>query len=141
MEFEKTVRTVEKYIDSMNTYFVLESLEALRKNGRLTGVKAIVATALKIKPIMGSTDAGSICQLGQARGMNRALQKMLDFIVERTADSQNRILAISNCNCRERAMMLKAAIEERLDPIRVIVLDTAGVSSLYASDGGIIVAV
>ncbi|MBQ8306888.1 MAG: DegV family protein [Blautia sp.] len=141
MEFEKIVQTVEKYIDSMNTYFVLESLDALRKNGRLTGVKAIVATALKIKPIMGSTDIGSICQLGQARGMNRALQKMLDFIVERTADSQNRILAISNCNCRERAMMLKAAVEERLNPVKVIVLDTAGVSSLYASDGGIIVAV
>ena len=141
LDFETIVEQVEKYIDSMNTYFVLESLDALRKNGRLTGVKAIVATALKIKPIMGSTEIGGICQLGQARGMNRALQKMLDFIVERTADSEHRILAISNCNCRERAMMLKKAVEERLNPVKVVVLDTAGVSSLYASDGGIIVAV
>lgn len=45
----------------------------MRKNGRLSKVKALVASALKIKPVMGSTDDGNICQLDQARGMNRAL--------------------------------------------------------------------
>lgn len=35
------------------TYFVLETLETLKKNGRLTGVKAMMATALNIKPVMG----------------------------------------------------------------------------------------
>ena len=37
MPFEKVVKTVEAYLNSMNTFFVLESLETLRKNGRLTG--------------------------------------------------------------------------------------------------------
>ena len=49
MEFEDIVREVEAYIESQNTYFVLESLETLRKNGRLSNLKAFVATALKIK--------------------------------------------------------------------------------------------
>ncbi len=52
MEFEDIVREVEAYIESQNTYFVLESLETLRKNGRLSNLKAFVATALKIKPVM-----------------------------------------------------------------------------------------
>ena len=60
MEFEALVEAVEEYIDSQNTYFVLESLEALRKNGRLSNIKAFLATALKIKPVMGSTPEGSI---------------------------------------------------------------------------------
>ena len=141
MTFEETVEAVEEYIDSMNTYFVLDSLDSLRKNGRLKGVKALVASALKIKPIMGSTPEGSICQLDQARGINKALLKMRDYIVDRTADAENRILAISNCNCRERAEMVKHAIEEKLRPGKIIILDTAGVSSLYANDGGIIVVV
>ena len=55
MEFEKTVETVESYIESQHTFFVLENLETLRKNGRLSAVKAFVASALKIKPVMGST--------------------------------------------------------------------------------------
>ena len=139
MSFPDVVTAVEEYIETMNTFFVLENLDALRKNGRLTGVRALVASALKIKPIMGSTPEGSICQLDQARGINRALLKMIDYVVDRTADWEHRILAISNCNCRERAEHLKEAILKRVRPKDVIILDTAGVSSLYASDGGIIV--
>ncbi|MDY3250162.1 MAG: DegV family protein, partial [Candidatus Choladocola sp.] len=65
MEFEQTVETVEEYIDAQNTYFVLENLETLRKNGRLSNLKAFVASALKIKPVMGATPEGTIIQLDQ----------------------------------------------------------------------------
>ena len=44
----------------MNTYFVLETLETLRKNGRLTNLKALIANTLNIKPVMGSTKEGMI---------------------------------------------------------------------------------
>lgn len=141
MSFEDVVSTVEKYIEGQCTYFVLENLETLRKNGRLSLVKAIVATALKIKPVMASTPEGTICQLDQARGMNKALVKMVDYIVARTVDSEDKVLAISHCNCPARAKILKEAIEERIKLARVVVLDTAGVSSMYANDGGVIVAV
>ena len=68
LSFENVVRTVEDYIEGQHTYFVLENLDTLRKNGRLTGIKSFVASALNIKPVMGSTPEGTICQLGQARG-------------------------------------------------------------------------
>jgi DegV family protein with EDD domain len=139
--FEETVRIVERYIESQNTFFVLENLDTLRKNGRLSGVKALVASALKIKPVMGSTDEGNIYQVDQARGMNKALIKMRDHIIEKTADSEHRVLAISHCNCPERAQMFKEAIEEKMKLAKIIILDTAGVSSMYANDGGIIVVV
>ncbi len=141
LPFETVVDVVEHYIETQNTYFVLENLETLRKNGRLSNVKALVASALKIKPVMGATAEGTICQLGQARGMNKALVKMVEYIVAGTADSEHRVLAISHCNCPERAEMLKEALLEKIRPARVVVLDTAGVSSMYANDGGIIVAV
>ena len=120
---------------------MLENLETLRKNGRLSMVKALVASALKIKPVMGSTPEGTICQLDQARGMNRALVKMVDYIVQRTPESEKRTLAISHCNCPERAQMLKEAIQERIKVKDVFILDTAGVSSMYANDGGVIVVI
>ena len=141
LAFDEVVRTVEEYISGQNTFFVLENLDALRKNGRLSGVKAFVATALKIKPVMGSTDEGTICQLDQARGMNKALVKMMEHIVSKTSDGENKVLAICHCNCPERAEMFKEAIAEKLNPAQIIVLNTAGVSTMYANDGGIIVAV
>jgi len=73
LKFEEVVEQVEAYIEEMNTYFVLESLETLRKNGRLSNVKAFIANTLNIKPVMGSTKEGSICQLDQARGMKKSV--------------------------------------------------------------------
>lgn len=139
MDFEKVVETVERYIAGQNTWFVLENLDTLRKNGRLSRVKAFVATALRIKPVMGATSEGEIIQLDQARGMNKALVKMVDAIVEKVERPQERILGISHCNCPDRAKMLKDVLAQRLPWKEIVVLDTAGISSMYANDGGVII--
>lgn len=141
MKFEEVVRTVEDYITDMHTYFVLETLESLRKNGRLSNLKAFVAGALNIKPVMGANPDGSICQLGQARGINKALNKMIDVIVEQVKDSEKKILAISHCNCPERAQLVKEELMKKCTFKDIFICNTAGISSLYASDGGIIVVV
>lgn len=139
MSFERVVETVEHYISTQHTYFVLENLETLRKNGRLSKVKALVASALKIKPVMGSTPEGDIVQLDQARGINKALMKMVDAVVNDAQHVETKTLAVSHCNCPERAEMVKEALLERLAVQDVFVLDTQGVSSMYANDGGIII--
>lgn len=141
LSFEEVIETVDKYIEEMSTFFVLENLETLRKNGRLSRVKALVASALKIKPVMGSTTEGSICQLDQARGMNKAIVKMVEHVGEKGINIHEKTVAITYCNCPERAKMLEEAIRERLNPAKIVVMDTAGVSSMYANDGGVIVAV
>lgn len=139
MEFDRVVETVESYIDGQNTYVVLENLETLRKNGRLSNLKAFVASALSIKPVMGATPEGTLCQLDQARGINKALVKMVKYITEGAEDSEKKILAISYCNCKSRAMMVRDAILEKIKVKDVILLDTAGISTTYANDGGVIV--
>ena len=139
LSFEEVVEQTESYIRSQNTWFVLENLETLRKNGRLGTVKALVATALKIKPLMGATPEGTIIQLDQARGMNKALVKMVDVIAEKIEDAEKKTLAISHCNCPKRAQMVKDALMKRVPFRDVVILDTRGVSTMYANDGGIIV--
>ena len=131
MSFERVVETVELYISTQNTYFVLENLETLRKNGRLSKAKALVASALKIKPVMGATPEGDIVQLDQARGINKALMKMVDAVVNDAQHVETKTLAVSHCNCPERAEMVKEALLERLAVQDVFVLDTQGVSSMY----------
>ena len=139
MAFEEIVSETEAYIEGQHTYFVLENLDTLRKNGRLTGIKSFVASALNIKPVMGSTPQGTICQLGQARGMKRALAKMTEQIARDGKRTKEKVLAIAHCNCPERAREVERMI---LDKIRVrdsFIVDTAGISTMYANDGGIIV--
>ena len=100
-----------------------------------------MATALNIKPVMGATPQGVICQLGQARGIKKALVKMVDEVVKDVKRPEEKTLAISHCNCLERAEAVKRMILEKISPKKVIILDTAGISSMYAADGGIIVVV
>ncbi len=138
MSFEQVIETVDAYRAEQNTYFVLETLEVLRKNGRLSNLKAFVANALNIKPYMGATPDGQIIQLGQSRGINRAVKSMIDCFINELKDPKDKIVAISHCNCPERAEMVKEEILKRVEVKDLFILDTKGISSMYASDGGII---
>ena len=141
LPFEEIVRRTEAFAKKKNTLFVLDNLETLRKNGRLSRVKALAATVLKIKPICYGTEEGLIGQLDQARGINKAIVKMVGLIVERTPDPENRILGISYCNCPDRAEIVRNEIMKRMKVRDVIVAPTGGLSTIYANDGGIIVAI
>ncbi|MBR1571230.1 MAG: DegV family protein [Lachnospiraceae bacterium] len=141
MSFTEVVEAIDKYIESQHTFFVLESLETLRKAGRLSNLKAMIASTLNIKPIMGSTDIGSIQQLGQARGIVKALDQMVNCMLEVTENTTEKTLAISHCNCPQRALQLKEKIEKKASFKDIYILDTHGVSSMYANDGGIIMVV
>lgn len=139
MTFEETVSETEAYIEGQHTYFVLENLDTLRKNGRLTGIRSFVASALNIKPVMGSTPQGTICQLGQARGVKRALAKMTEQIVRDGKRTKEKVLAIAHCNCPERAREVERMILDKIHVRDSFIVDTAGISTMYANDGGIIV--
>lgn len=139
--FAEVIEKVNAYIEEMNTFFVLETLETLRKNGRLSNIKAFVASALNIKPVMGATPEGTICQLDQARGVSKALDKMIARMIEKTKNQEQKTLAISHCNCPERAQSVLEKVKKLGNFKDIFVVDTAGISSMYASDGGIIMVV
>lgn len=122
----------------MNTYFVLDNLETLRKNGRLSGVKALVASTLSIKPVMGA-DTGEIIQLGQSIGIKKALAKMAEIVAKEAVHPEEKMLMITHCNCKDRAESVKKMILEKIKVKGTLVMDTKGVSSMYANDGGVIV--
>lgn len=138
LPFEEICRRLKDYRDKMKTYFVLDNLETLRKNGRLTGIKAVVATTLSIKPVMGS-HKGEIIQLGQAIGNKKALAKMAETVANEAVDPEERTLMITHCNCPERAKRVKEMILSKIRVKDVVIMDTKGVSSMYANDGGVIV--
>ena len=138
--FEEIVEITEKFRDEMMTYFVLDNLDTFRKNGRLTGIKALGVSKLNIKPIMYALE-GVVAQKSQAIGSKKALNKMVEILLAEGKNLQNKILMISHCNCLERAQFVRDKLLESAQFKAIYILDTMGVSSMYASDGGIIVTV
>ncbi len=137
--FKHVVREVEQFIYQMQTMFVLETLENLRKNGRLTRLQSVITGALKIKLLMGATPEGEICKLGQTLSMKQALSKMVDRIANDPAHA-GRTLAICHCNCLDRAFQVKAMAEQRCKFAHILILEAGGITSVYANDGGIVAA-
>ena len=140
LPFDEIVKRIEAFRSNVHTYFVLDNLETLRKNGRLTGVKALVASTLSIKPIMAG-DKGNIVQRGQSVGMKKALRRMAEIVLEEAGDTKDRVLMITHCNAPERAETVKKLLMEKAEFKDCLIMDTRGVSSMYANDGGVIVTV
>ena len=141
MEFDEIVKKVTEYGLESKTYFVIETLETLRKNGRLTNLQAIVATVLNIKPVMSATDEGIIIKLDQARGMDKALLKLIAVIVDKTKNPEDKVLSISHCNNLNRAIWVKDELKKVSNFKDITITGMGGVSTLYANDGGIIITV
>ena len=146
IEFEKAYNNLElvakeinQFIKEQETIFVLEDVTFLQQNGRLTGIKSLLVTALNIVPILAASEQGTIVQVGQARGAKRAIKKLTENIVEGVERGKKEILVISHCNCAERAETLKKELIMIFSELDVKISNTGGIATLYAGNRGIVV--
>ena len=141
--FEQIVELVEEKIRSMHTLFVLDSLDNLVKNGRISRTVALLANVLSIRLLMSDDGHGAIKNISKARGIKGALGQMVETCrkhPEGLAAASQR-LVISYCNCPERARQVRDMIREKCPAIgEIIMTPTSALSSMYANDGGIVIA-
>ena len=140
--FESIVKTVEDFIiNRCSLYFCLESLDVLRKNGRLFALAATILKKLRLKMIFQRTAEGNISLAGQDIAMNRALVKMAALISNAVQgiDLSDKRLIISHVCCPEKAQFLKEKIQALAPFSDIEIIKCSGLNSTYASNGGIIV--
>jgi DegV family protein with EDD domain len=137
---EVIVEEVESFIAGMKTFFLLESLEHLAKNGRLNPIIAKVASFLSIKVIAGASDEGTIQLEEKIRGYKKAFKRFVDTIGKYGNDFSQRTLVIAHCNCVDRAHEFKSEVEQQYNFKQIVVVPMAGLSSTYADDGGLVIA-
>lgn len=138
MSFEEIVSCVEDYMSELQTFFVLEKLDNLIRNGRISKTKAMIATMLSIKPVLYAVD-GEIEIFKKVRGLKKAYSELIDSISKFAVNSENKKLVITHCNCLERAKELKDKIRDKYKFKDVIILPAGGIATTYEDDGGIII--
>ncbi|ALG07500.1 DegV family protein [Kibdelosporangium phytohabitans] len=94
------------------TYFMVETLEYLRRGGRIGAAAALVGTALAVKPVLHVAD-GRIMPLEKVRTTGRALARLVDLAVD-SAGSGPVSIAVHHLAAPERAAELATRLEERL---------------------------
>jgi len=137
--FEEVSKKIAAFRDTVQTKFVLEDLSVFIKNGRLSHMQALLCNALNIRPLLAGNH-GQIVRLDQARGVERTLKKMIEHIVADVKEATTRTLAIAHCNHPKRAEQVKEMILSKVPFRECMVVNTGGLSTMYANEGGIIVA-
>ncbi len=134
------IEQTEKYISKLRTLFILDSLDNLAKNGRITNFKAMIANIMHIVPIMGEDGEGRIVLKESIRGKKKAFNRLVDMIAEYNVDFENTVLGITHVNCLEKAEKLRDEIKAKYPFKDIKIFTPSGLSSVYAYDGGIVIA-
>ncbi len=139
MDFDSIVKTVTEFIDGMKTFFILDTLETLIKAGRVSRIAGYAASVMSLRPIM-CADHGMIRLYEKARGSVRAFTRLVDLIGESCTNFADRTLVITHCNNERQAHFIKAEAQRRFHFKDIKVTSTRGLSTMYANEGGVIIA-
>lgn len=91
-----------------NTYAILNTLEYLRRSGRVGWATASIASLLNIKPMVSIKDS-KVLSLSRVRAFKKAMHHMVDMIAEFAPFER---LAILHSNTTERAAILTSLVND-----------------------------
>ena len=111
---EEAVRIAEEVIKTTKTYFTLDSLEYLKKGGRIGPTTALVGGILGLRPVLHLVD-GEISQLDSVRGSKKVMKLMTEALTETLKDELQSIsLCIGHILRKEDSEAFKDSLEESL---------------------------
>jgi DegV family protein with EDD domain len=115
-------------------YFVVDTLEFLRRGGRIGGAQAMLGSALNLKPLLELRD-GRIESVEKVRTKGKAVNRMIDLVVERVAGRNPVRLATLHANAEEEAKAALQTAASRLDPVEQILASVSPVIGSHAGPG------
>ena len=110
---EQVVATINALIPKLNLVFVLDTLEYLRRGGRIGGARAMVGTLLNVKPML-EIKGGQVEQLEQPRSRAKALARLMEVLEERSGGKPLH-LAVLHANARAEAEQIGKQIRARYE--------------------------
>jgi DegV family protein with EDD domain len=124
-DLETVTRTAAEHAARVTTLFYVDTLEFLRRGGRIGAASALVGTALSVKPLLHVED-GAVVVRDRVRTAGRALTRLVDLAVEAAGDGEADV-AVHHLGTPDRASALVDALSERLgDRLRDCYLTEVG---------------
>ncbi len=136
VDYETMNMSMENYFNEIRTLFVLENMDNLVKNGRVSKLSGGMASLLGIKVMGEATPEGTLGVLKKARGKLQAHEKMLDAMFEK--GYKGGMVKIGHCHNEEKAKYIRECIMAKYEKAKVEIYKLRGLDSFYAEEGGII---
>ncbi len=129
-------KIAENARDHSGVLFVVDTLEFLRRGGRIGGAQALLGTALNIKPVLEIRD-GQIESVERIRTKGKAMERIVELTVERIAGRTPVHLASAHANARQEALALLNSAREKLNPIETFCCPLSPAIGTHAGPGTI----
>lgn len=120
--------------EKARVFFVVKSLEYLRKGGRIGLVSGAIGDVLDIKPIVSINEEGIYYTVDKVRGRNKSLNRIIDIAVEAIGD-QTVNLAIVHGAAEEEAKMVFDKIKDRIKTGEMIITGTGPAMGVHTGPG------
>ncbi len=118
VEAEAILARLRTMREQMVVVFLIDSLDFAVRGGRISSMRSIVASLLKIKPIM-KLEGGLIVEAGKVRTYQKALEYIVDYVVQRVGDKPIE-LAFIHANDPTGVIKLQEMALPKLNPKETI---------------------
>ncbi len=135
---DMVVEAAERVRAGLTNYVVVDTLENLRKGGRVSGAQAMVGNVLQVKPILTVRD-GRIEPVDRARTVKRALDRIVDHVAE-DLDGAPADVVVTHALAPERAADLLARLRERIAVASELTTVFGPVLATHTGQGAVAVA-
>lgn len=132
---EEVIDIASKVINSSRFIFTPETLEYLKKGGRIGGAAALLGNILQIKPILTVKD-GKTTVLTKVRTKKKAIDSMINILEEDISSRNLRGITVHHINCYNEGVLLANKIQEKLG-IDVNIESIGPVIGLHVGPGSI----
>lgn len=137
LDFDTIKEKVIDYHKRIHTLFCLQSLTNLARNGRVNPAVAKISGVLGIQ-ISGDVKHGTITPVHKVRGEKKALQSILDMMVEKGIFDGAKV-RIAHCFAPEKANALVELVRSHFPNCNFHVEPCGGLCSFYAEAGGLMI--
>jgi len=113
---EKVLELVSKISAVTESQYTLRDLKYLIHGGRISHMKGLIASVLKIKPLIGvEKENGTYVQWGQARTFQRAVKGLVDLVAKKNEPGSSLLVQVLHSNDPEAATMLQDLVDKVFD--------------------------
>lgn len=120
MSFEEVIAGLERKIHDSKVFFYMDTLDYLRKGGRISPAVAVVGKVLGIKPIISCNDKGVYYTVAKIRGAKKGIGKLMEVAME-FADSRKCMIGLMNGDAPETAAQVGPMIKEQAPKAEIVV--------------------
>jgi DegV family protein with EDD domain len=114
--------------------FVVDTLEFMRRGGRIGGAQALLGTVLNIKPVLEMRE-GRIEAVEKVRTKQKAIQHMLDVVGERLKGTSSIRLAVTHANAEAEALFMLETARTRFSPLETFCCPLSPVIGTHVGPG------